>query len=109
MKILMFFLCIGLLSACKKSGEAPYQSRGVLIGYDPRECPATFCGGLQITIKNDTTKNPFPVYNINASLQQLGISERTKFPVNVLLNWRRDTGIFAATNLILVSKIMVVK
>ena len=107
--MLIIILCIGLLFACKKSGEAPYQSSGVLIGYDPRACPTPLCGGLEITIKNDTAKNPPAFYQINASLQQLGISENTKFPINVLLNWKRDTGIFAGSNFILVSKIQVVK
>jgi hypothetical protein len=67
------------------------------------------CGGLEITIKNDTTKNPPPFYEINASLQQLGISENAKFPINVSLNWKHDTLPLGPYNYIIVSQIKVIK
>ena len=67
------------------------------------------CGGLEITIKNDTSKNPPAFYEINSTLSQLGISENTKFPINVSLNWKHDTGIFGNYNYITVSQIKVTK
>jgi hypothetical protein len=67
------------------------------------------CGGLEITIKNDTAKNPPAFYQINSTLAKLGISESTKLPINVSLDYTRDTGIFANYNFIFVSKIKVEK
>jgi hypothetical protein len=110
MKLLAIAFCLGLLFAsCKKNNETPYQSDGVLTGYDLRMCPSLLCGGLLITIKNDTAKNPPSYYHINSSLAQLGINENTRFPINVNLNYKKDTGIFATYNYIIVTKIKVVK
>ena len=108
MKTSMLILCLGLMIVgCKKTNELPYQSHGVITGYDTRMCP--MCGGLEITIANDTTKTPPPYYKINAGLQQLGISENTKFPINVSLNWKHDTLPLGAYHYILVSQIKVIK
>jgi hypothetical protein len=58
MKTLLLIFCLGLIFiGCKKIIEGPYQSQGVILGYDPRMCPSPACGGLEITIKNDTAKN----------------------------------------------------
>jgi hypothetical protein len=111
MKTLILIFCLGLIIAgCKKGSVSPgpYQSQGVLTGYDLRMCPSPLCGGLLITIKNDTSKNPPPFYHINSSLAQLGISESTQFPINVSLNYKPDTGIFATYNYIIVTQIKVV-
>jgi hypothetical protein len=106
MKKLIPFLClVFILPACKKSGIVPYSSMGVITGYDPRECP--MCGGLYIIIKNDTTKNAPAFYDINADLQQLGINPSAKFPINVTLDWKRDTSIHGG-NYIIVSRIKVI-
>lgn len=94
------------LTACKKSNVAPYSSQGTITGYDHGECP--MCGGLEITIKNDTTKNPLSFYRIDKTLTQLGISESTKFPINVSLNWQRETEP-TGTTYITVSQIKVLK
>jgi len=108
MKTSILVLSLGLMIVgCKKNNEAPYQSKGIIIGYDYRTC--AMCGGLEITIENDTTKNPPPFYEINASLQQLGISENTKFPINVSLNWKHDTLPLEAYRYIIVSQIKVIK
>jgi hypothetical protein len=109
MKTLILIFCLGLIIAgCKKGSVSPYQSQGVLTGYDLRMCPSPLCGGLLITIKNDTTKNPPPFYHANQTLTQLGINESTKFPINVSLNYKPDTGIFATYNYIIVTQIKVV-
>jgi hypothetical protein len=106
MKTAILISCLGLVFiSCKKSNVSPYQSQGVITGYDGRTCAE--CGGLFITIKNDTTKNPLPRYDINESLQQLGINPNTPFPINVSLNWRRDTASLGAYGYIIVSKIKV--
>jgi hypothetical protein len=103
MKILIIILCAGLLMlGCKKTGVSPYQSEGIITGYDYRQCPV--CGGIEIIIKNDTTKNAPPFYDINSSLQQLGINENSTFPINVSLNWTHAAG---AGNIIVISKIKV--
>lgn len=111
MKTFIFIVCLGVIFiSCKKagttSGVSPYQSQGVITGYDPRTCAE--CGGLFITIKNDTTKNASPRYDINASLQQLGINPNTKFPINVDLNWMHDTTTLGSFGYIIVTKIKVI-
>ena len=83
---------------------SPFQSEGTITGYDPRTCAT--CGGLEIVIKNDTTKNAPPFYDINSTLQQLGIAESTKFPINVDLNWTHNTQY--PGNYIIVGKIQVI-
>jgi hypothetical protein len=109
MKTLILILCLGIIiTGCKKSNETPYQSIGVITGYDARMCPSPMCGGLLITLKNDTAKNPPPFYHINSSLSQLGINESTKFPINVNFNYKRDTGVFVPYNYIIVSQIKVI-
>jgi hypothetical protein len=111
MRTLVLILCIGLfLAGCKKNNEGlPYSHQGTLTGYDARMCPSLACGGLEITVKNDTSQRPPLYYRINATLAQLGISESTKFPINVSLDYTPDTGIYAKYNYILVTKIKVVK
>lgn len=110
MKALPFILFLSLLFAdCKKTGETPYKYQGVLIGYDNRECPAPGRGGLKISIKNDTAKNPPPFYLISSTLPQLGINASTKFPINVSFNYKPDTGILAKYHYIVISQIIVVK
>ncbi len=107
MKPLLLILLIALTFAgCKKSNESPYQSQGVIIGDEILFCPAasTKCGGLEITIKNDPTKNPPPFYLIDLNLQQLGINPNTKYPINVSLTWKHDT---TATDYIIVSNVKV--
>jgi len=105
MKTLIILLCAGFIFiGCKKTGMAPYESEGTITGYDLRTC--AMCGGLEIVIKNDTTKNAPPFYDINSTLQQLGINENTTFPINVDLNWKHDTQ--CAGNIIIVSKIQVI-
>lgn len=109
MKPFIFIVCLGLIFiSCKKTGTgaSPYQSQGVITGYDPRTCAQ--CGGLFITIKNDATKNARPRYNINESLQQLGIAPSVKFPINVDLNWMPDTSALGQFGYIIVTKIKVV-
>ena len=110
MKALIIFFCFSLIFiSCKKSNQSLYQRAGVITGYDARMCPSPACGGLLITLKNDTAKNPPPFYHINSTLTQLGISENTKFPINVSLNYKPDTGLFAKYNYIIISQIMVIK
>lgn len=109
MKLILLILCFGfIIISCKKSNEILYQQQGVLTGYDARECASPQCGGLLITIKNDTTKNPPPYYHINSTLAQLRIKESTKFPINVSLNFKPDTGIFAGYHYIIVTQIKIV-
>ena len=108
MKPLILFLLIALTFAgCKKSNESPYQSQGVITGAEILFCPvSTRCGGLEIKIQNDPTKNPPPFYFIYSSLQQLGINPNTKYPINVSLDWKHDT---TGTDYIVVSNVKVIK
>jgi hypothetical protein len=109
MKALICILLVGMLFwGCKKSTDTEtYQSQGVITGYDMRACASPYCGGLFITIKNDTTKNTPQYYLINSTLQALQISESTPFPINVSLNWKHDTSIPSINYHIIVTKIRV--
>lgn len=110
MKKMFLLLGLGLIVfGCKKSNPNPGKSQGTIIGYDLRLCPSPMCGGLEITIKDDTAKKPPPFYKINSTLQQLGISENTAFPINVNLNWKHDTLPYGAYNYIVVSQVKIVK
>jgi hypothetical protein len=104
--IILFFLMALTFAGCKKSNESPsYHSLGVITGDEILFCPASIkCGGLEITIKNDPTKNPPPFYLIYSNLQQLGINPNTTYPINVSLDWTHDT---TAADYIIVSKIKV--
>ena len=101
--ILILFMAL-MITACKKSNESPYQSQGIITGEYLGPCYSLECGGLEITIKNDPTKNPPPFYYINSTLPQLGISASMKFPINVSLTWSHDT---TATDYIIVSNVKV--
>ena len=106
----LFLAIIMLLLSCKKNSQSPaYQSQGVIFGdLILFTCNGCAGGGLEITIKNDPSKNPPPYYMINSSLQQLGIDPNTNFPINVSLDWKRDTvQRWASANYIIVSKIKV--
>jgi hypothetical protein len=70
----------------KPLGQGYEQSQGVLVGYNLGTCPELSCGGMIVTIKNDTTKNAPPYYLTNETLSQLGIIDTTKFPINVDLS-----------------------
>jgi hypothetical protein len=109
MKTLLITLSIFLLlTGCKKGSVNPYHSAGVITGYDLRLCPSPMCGGLLITIKNDTAKNALAYYDIDSTLAQLGISESTKFPINVSLDYKPDTGVYGSYGYIIVTHIKVV-
>ena len=106
MKKLLAILCSAIaLAACKKSNVHPYQHDAVLTGYDMRLCPSPACGGLLLTIKSDT---PY-YFHTNSTLAELGISESTKFPINVSLNYKPDTGILKTFHYIIITQIKVVK
>jgi len=106
MKAIFVLVCLlAILVSCKKTKVEPYQSEGTLIGYDNRMCP--MCGGLEITIKNDTTKNPPPFYLINSPLPELDLGANPKFPIDVSLNWKHDTSSLGAYNYIIVTQIKV--
>lgn len=103
-------LCIGLLClSCKKNPVVPligYQTNAAeLMGYDMRMCPEPDCGGMIIHIDSDTSKNASDNYHYNGALSKLGINDTTKFPINVTLTWKRDTGVYGRYNFIVIGAI----
>jgi hypothetical protein len=103
-------LCVGMLFlACKKNKVSPltgYKTNsGELLHYNEAACPEVFCGGMLIHIDDDTSKNAPDHYLYNGTLQNLGISDTTKFPINVTLTWKRDTGLYGSYNFILIAKV----
>ena len=110
MKALIFILCLGLiLAACKKNDNGFNYSQGTITGYENGSCPTLACSGLEIKIENDPSANPPPFYRINSTLSQLNINDTTKYPINVSLNWKRDTGILGTYNFITVSRLKVIR
>lgn len=105
--VILLIFSIGFF-ACKKSNILPFKNEGTIIGYDARLCASPMCGGLLISIKNDTTSNPPVYYHINSTLQQLGINESTTFPINVSFNYKPDTGIYDTYHYIVITQIAVV-
>jgi len=105
-------ICIELLlsTSCKKNHLPPpsigYRTNAAeLVNYNMRMCPEPSCGGMIIHIDNDTSKNAPDHYLYNGTLEGLGINDTTKFPVNVTLTWKRDTGVYGSFNYIVISKI----
>lgn len=109
MKALICIFLTGMVFwGCKKSADTEtYQSQGIITGYDMRQCASPYCGGLFITIKNDTTRNAPASYLINSTLPGLQIDQSTPFPINVSLNWQHDTSIPGINYHIIVTKIRV--
>ncbi len=106
--------CLVFVSlGCKKNHIGPQtgyvQSQGVLVGYNMRMCNLPSCGGMIIDIKNDTSKNAPPYYLFDGTLPKLAIRDTTKFPINVSLTWKRDTGVYGSYNYIVISRIVVIK
>jgi hypothetical protein len=90
---IIFLLAIVTCGCAQKNVVNPYQSKGTLTGYDLGQCDV--CGGIKITIQNDTTQNAPAFYRIDTTLSKLNIigsNGNTSFPVNVLLNWRLQPG-----------------
>ena len=108
MKTLLVVLCMAVVvAACKKGTVKPGPANATLIGYDQRMCPSPLCGGMLVTLKNDTAKNPPSFYHIDATLEQLGLGANIKFPINVNLSYRPDTGILATYHYIVITHIAI--
>lgn len=102
-------ICIGMLFlSCKKNPVTPligYQTNTAeLIRYNMAMCNLLPCSGMIIHIDNDTSKNAPDDYLYNGTLSKLGINDTTKFPINVTLTWKRDTGLYGSYNFILIAK-----
>lgn len=107
--IMMILLAIAACGCTKKNTVSPYQSKGVLTGYDYAAC--AFCGGIKITIQNDTAHTAPAFYRIDSTLSQLniaGVSSNASFPINVSLNWKLRPG-YNPGNVIVVSNIALAK
>ena len=110
MKPTIAFFCVALLClSCKKNRVTPligYQTNAAeLVRYNEGLCPEVFCSGMVIHIDNDTSKKALDDYLYNGTLSKLGINDTTKFPVNVTLTWKRDTGVYGSYNFILIGAV----
>lgn len=86
--MMMILLATVAWGCTKKNTVTPYQSKGVLTGYDYTLC--SFCGGIKITIENDAPGGAPTYYRIDTTLAQLipGVGNNASFPINVSLNWK---------------------
>jgi hypothetical protein len=78
--LLVIFVLFGTFVSCEK--EDNYQSMGIIIGSDVRDCIC--CGGYLIEIE-DSTYN-FDVLPASSDIDLI----ETSFPVNVKLDWTYD-------------------
>jgi hypothetical protein len=103
----LFFIVFALLvlAGCKKDSTKIYASQGTILGVDNRYC--INCGGIEIAIKNDTTKNAPAFYKINSSKSTtVNLGSNPKFPINVALDWKHDDEIYGG-NYIIVTRIKI--
>ncbi|HVS93378.1 MAG TPA: hypothetical protein VHE59_15170 [Mucilaginibacter sp.] len=108
MRKVLLLLAAVLVLGCKESAVRPYQAMASITGYDMRECASPACGGLLLTINNDTAKNPPSFYHTRQTLTQLGLSGNSKLPISVNIDYKPDTGIFAEFHYIVITHLKVV-
>jgi hypothetical protein len=88
-QVIIYSLLIAALLTtvgCRKA-ERSFMNDGIITGADLRMCAC--CGGLMITF----TDNPQPygaAFRQIENGQELGITEKDKFPIYVKVDWRTD-------------------
>ena len=87
MKILRLILIVFFLFSCKK--EQNFMNDGVITGYDMRDCVC--CGGLMINFNNETSSYIGEYYLIDNNPGEIGISDSSKFPIYISVDWIKDT------------------
>lgn len=93
LKIISAVTFLLVMAGCNKDTTIKtYMDEGIITGFDEQECLC--CGGLIINFHNDTAKYSEPYYRIDddsTTMALLGISDSTKFPVRMKVNWVKDT------------------
>lgn len=86
LSITAFILISSLFfTACIKD---EYPAKGVLVGYDPRDCAC--CGGFFINLDNNMTFNPNT--KVTGSLPAEFIFDPSEFPLKVQFAWTTGGG-----------------
>jgi hypothetical protein len=88
-QILIFIVLTLAIWSCSKNDSGGYMNRGVITGYDVRDCIC--CGGLMINFSNDTIPYSGEFYQIDSLPGNSGIDEGTTFPVYVNVDWKPDS------------------
>lgn len=111
MKTLTFIICLGVVVAgCKKTSDTTPKTRALtessasIIGINRLPCQNVECGGIEVTINGPEQSQNFLIYS---SMSALGITDSTKFPINVELKWQPDTSPLRGPNYITVSDVQV--
>ncbi len=80
-----------ILFSCTKNNptntDYNYNSKAVITGYDMGMCIC--CGGLILSFKEDATA--YSVIRIRNFPEKTGISDTSKFPINVWIDWKFDS------------------
>ena len=83
-----FLVSILLINISCRKAEASFMNNGIITGPDIRACVC--CGGLMITF----TGNPQPYaaeFKRIENVDELGITDKDKFPIYVKVDWRTDS------------------
>ncbi|MEO8771884.1 MAG: hypothetical protein ABI402_17440 [Ferruginibacter sp.] len=80
---LLFFLFI----SCKK--ENKFVPNAQIVGEDFKTCVC--CGGVEITIDNNTNPNGNPYFLVNTFPQNFSLGDNPQFPIAVHIDWSVDS------------------
>jgi len=89
--ILLLFV-FAAYSSCKKDKTKAFQNKGVITGFDMRQCPCVLecpcsCGTILFHFTDTSYTDNIPVDN----QQIFNFNSGTKFPVNIELNWQNTS------------------
>jgi hypothetical protein len=65
------------------------MNNGTITGFDMRDCVC--CGGLMINFRNEIKSYTGEFYLIDNNPSEFGINDKTKFPVQMMVNWVKDS------------------
>lgn len=82
-------LCLGMTQSCKKKRYSPKFTDAIITGIDYRKCMC--CGGPMITFTDDPAPYSSDFKLLSNSIEELGISNSTQFPIYVSVVWEEDT------------------
>ena len=84
----LFLLLITFSLASTSCIKDPYPAKGVLVGYDPRDCAC--CGGFFVNLNNDTTVNANT--KVAGSLPSGFTFDASEFPLRVQFAYQNGGG-----------------
>ncbi len=97
-----------ILFSCTKNNptntDYNYNSKAVITGYDMGMCIC--CGGLILSFKEDAKAYCDAFYLVRYFPEKTNISDTSKFPINVWVDWKFDSLSCFNNKFITVSKVI---